>query len=110
MAPRISLFSARSVAFRTKPVIPQKRIAPGPTFLHQQRAASDDATSKHNSNEARGASEDQLPHVTEEAAAIDKVTGSTPPDIEQGTPVQEVSPYKLRRVELQCIGFRRSEY
>lgn len=33
---------------------------------------------------------DPLPHVTEEQAALDKATGGTPPDIEQGTPVQEV--------------------
>jgi small subunit ribosomal protein S7 len=79
------------VAFRPKPVVPQKRIAPGPAFFQQHRAASDDATSKYDSNEVRGANESQLPHVTEEAAAIDKVTGNTPPDIEQGTPVQEVS-------------------
>lgn len=32
-----------------------------------------------------------MPHVSEEQAAIDKITGDTPPDIEQGTPVQEVS-------------------
>jgi len=34
--------------------------------------------------------EDQLPHVTEEQAAMDKSMGNTPPDIEQGTPVQEI--------------------
>jgi len=30
-------------------------------------------------------------HVTEEQAAMDETMGNTPPDIEQGTPVQEVS-------------------
>lgn len=34
---------------------------------------------------------DPLPHVSEEQAALDKSMGNTPPDIEQGTPVQEVS-------------------
>lgn len=34
---------------------------------------------------------DQLPHVTEEQAAMDKTMGETPPDIQQGTPVKEVS-------------------
>lgn len=33
---------------------------------------------------------DQLPHVSEEAAATAKAKGETPPDLEQGTPVQEV--------------------
>ncbi|EXJ63892.1 hypothetical protein A1O7_00227 [Cladophialophora yegresii CBS 114405] len=90
MAPRLSFLTARTVVFRPKPVIPQKRIAPVPAFLQQQRAASDDVTSKYDSNEFRGANESQLPHVTQEAAAIDKVTGNTPPDIDQGTPVQEI--------------------
>lgn len=30
------------------------------------------------------------PHVSEEAAATAKITGSTPPEIEQGTPVSEI--------------------
>jgi hypothetical protein len=34
---------------------------------------------------------DPLPHVSEEQAALDKSMGETPPDIEQGTPVEEVS-------------------
>ena len=90
MAPRMPLFTGRSVAFRTKPVVPHKRIAPGPVLLQQQRAASD-TTSKLEDAPPAGANESQLPHVSEEAAAMDKITGDTPPDIEQGTPVQEVS-------------------
>ncbi|KAJ9607125.1 hypothetical protein H2200_008197 [Cladophialophora chaetospira] len=89
MAPRISLSTARSLAFRTKPIIPQKRIASSPFLLQQQRTATDDAL-KHDSNEFRGSNEGQIPHVTEEAAAIDKIKGETPPDIDQGTPVQEM--------------------
>jgi hypothetical protein len=70
--------------------VPQKRFAAGPIrYQQQQRAASDNASSKD--VPASGANESRLPHVTEEAAAIDKITGGTPPDIQQGTPVQEVS-------------------
>ncbi|OAP58217.1 hypothetical protein AYL99_07307 [Fonsecaea erecta] len=96
MAPRLSLFTARAVPFRTKPTVPQKRLAPTPGLL-QQRAASDDAASKDQSPkktplhpQAKGPTMDQLPHVTEEAVAIDKSMGNTPPDVEQGTPVQEI--------------------
>lgn len=37
-----------------------------------------------------GPNQDQLPHVSEEAAATSKIKGETGPEIEQGTPVQEV--------------------
>ena len=37
-----------------------------------------------------GPNQDQLPHVSEEAASLSKVTGEVGPDLEQGTPVQEV--------------------
>ncbi|KAL8952905.1 MAG: hypothetical protein Q9222_001195 [Ikaeria aurantiellina] len=37
-----------------------------------------------------GPNEEQLPHVSEEAAVMGKITGDGGPDIEQGTPVQEV--------------------
>ena len=93
MPPRLNLFTARPVAFRTRPSIPQKRFFPG---TPQQRAASDDAAKKSATTpeeEARfkGPNQDQLPHVTEEQAAMDKTMGETPPDVGQGTPVQEVS-------------------
>ncbi|KAL8720477.1 MAG: hypothetical protein Q9225_002665 [Loekoesia sp. 1 TL-2023] len=37
-----------------------------------------------------GPNQEQLPHVSEEAAATGKITGEGGPDVEQGTPVQEV--------------------
>ena len=37
-----------------------------------------------------GPNQEQLPHVSEEAAITGKITGEGGPDIEQGTPVQEV--------------------
>lgn len=39
---------------------------------------------------AREPNQEQLPHVSEEAATMGKITGEGGPDIEQGTPVQEV--------------------
>ncbi|EXJ89075.1 hypothetical protein A1O3_02139 [Capronia epimyces CBS 606.96] len=93
MPPRIALTTARSLAFRPKSTIPQKRFAP--TLLaHPVRAASDDATKKPattpTSPDIKGPNMDPLPHVTEEQAALDKTMGKTPPDLEQGTPVQEI--------------------
>lgn len=38
----------------------------------------------------KGPNQEQLPHVSEEAAAVDKTMGKKGPDIEQGTPVQDV--------------------
>ncbi|KAL9603140.1 MAG: hypothetical protein Q9219_001343 [cf. Caloplaca sp. 3 TL-2023] len=37
-----------------------------------------------------GPNQEQLPHVSEEAATIGKITGEGGPEIEQGTPVQEI--------------------
>jgi len=92
MPPRLRLFSARSVAFRTQPLVRQKRFAP---LILQQRAASDDATKGPATTpvdpKIKGPNMDPLPHVTEEQAAIDKSMGVAPPDVEQGTPVLEVS-------------------
>ena len=38
-----------------------------------------------------GPNQEQLPHVSEEAAATSKVTGETGPELDQGTPVEEVN-------------------
>ena len=43
-----------------------------------------------------GPSQEQLPHVSEEAAATGKIMGDEGPDLEQGTPVQEVRPQPTR--------------
>lgn len=48
-----------------------------------------------------GPNESQLPHVTEEQAAMDKSMGQTPPDIGQGTPVQDV------RLKPQALTYSR---
>ena len=38
----------------------------------------------------KGPNQEQLPHVSEEAAATGKITGEGGPELEQGSPVQEV--------------------
>lgn len=42
------------------------------------------------SEDGKGPNTDPLPHISEEAAAIAKATGSDGPDLTQGTPVSEV--------------------
>ena len=89
MPPRTSLFTPQKLAFRTRSLIPQKRIAP------TQRFYADDATKEpvqtNPNTTPAGANESQAPHVTEEQAAMDKIMGEEPPQIEeQGTPVQDV--------------------
>lgn len=40
--------------------------------------------------QSKGPNQDQLPHVSEEAAAVGGVTGEGGPDLDQSTPVSEV--------------------
>ena len=46
----------------------------------------------------KGPNTQQQEHVTEEAAKMAKIQGKEGPDVEQGTPVQEVSDSKMERV------------
>lgn len=49
----------------------------------------------HNDQEPKGPNMDQLPHVSEEAAAMSKVKGEQGPEVEQqGTPIDEVCCFK----------------
>ena len=53
--------------------------------------------------EGPGPNQSQLPHVSEEAAAIGKVTGEGGPEIEeQGTPVQEVGSMAANNICRSC--------
>ena len=90
MPPRLSLLAPRRLAFRTTPLVPQKRLSP-----LQSRLASDDAlkdpVQENPGEQPSGANESQIPHVSEEQAAMDKIMGDQPVEIEErGTPVQEV--------------------
>jgi|ERR1700722_1426452 hypothetical protein len=86
MPPRLKLLTGRSLTLQTKPQAAKSFIAP-----LQRRCASDIAKDLPTTETPRGPNQEQLPHVSEEAAAMRKVTGETSPDIEEyGTPVQEV--------------------
>lgn len=84
MPPRVNLIRAsRSLAIRSRPsIVPQQpRIA----AIVSRRGYADEKNPT-----PAGPNQGQLGHVSEEAADMGKITGETPPDLSQGTPVQEV--------------------
>lgn len=59
-------------------------------------SGNDQKTTPVPDEQPKGPNMDTSLHVSEEQAEYDKITGGTPPDIEQGTPVQEVGFSKVR--------------
>jgi small subunit ribosomal protein S7 len=85
MPPGSTLYRAsRSLAVRTRP-----SIAIGQAWALQAAPRRCFAEEKQ-PQPTTGPNPDVLGHVSEEAAEISKVTGETEPDLNQGTPVQEV--------------------
>lgn len=58
--------------------------------LQRRSITADEKPLPERDTPGAGPNQEQLPHVSEEAAATGKITGEGGPDIEQGTPVQEV--------------------
>lgn len=93
MPPRLNVLSfARPSPYRSKPQPqwlsrPATRLAPP-----QARSYSDSKEPPAPPAADRSKREDAqpLPHVSEEAAKVAEITGSEGPDINQGTPVEEV--------------------
>lgn len=88
MSLRLHLLRARPIYFSIQPSC----LAVKPAFYKpsQQRWITADEKPLPTTEQPTGPNQDQLPHVSEEAAAIDKAMGVGGPDIEQGTPVQDV--------------------
>jgi len=83
MPPRLNFAAAsRSLALRARPSITAQK--PIQARIASRRGFADEK------DRATGPNQDQLPHVSEEAADMADVTGETKPDISQGTPVQEI--------------------
>lgn len=91
MRPRIQLlYSGRSMGIRSKvPEFSAHRI-PSCLRLQQRRTITADEKPLPESEQPRGPNQDQLPHVSEEAAATGKITGEGGPDVDQSSPVQEI--------------------
>lgn len=91
MSPRLSLWNAgRSLAIRAaaRPSVAQQ--TPLSLRAIPMRSFADQAP-KPNTNPS---SSEHLPQVSEEASQYEEVVGGTKPDLEQGTPVQEVHALK----------------
>ena len=58
--------------------------------LQQRRSITADEKPLPQAENPPSTNQEQLPHVSEEAATTGKITGEGGPEIEQGTPVQEV--------------------
>lgn len=87
MAPRLYLLSVPHRVARINQIVPQKRLL----VPLQNRFASNDAKKSPSSSQPiEQLNKETNLHVSEEQAEIDKIMNQTPPDIEQGTPVQEV--------------------
>lgn len=111
MPPRLNLLPAsRSLAFRPRPAAPQWRagqVVAAPRAV--RRCYADDASKKDlpESEDRKGPNTDTLPHVTEEARDMAKMRKMPPPEVEQGTPVDEVrgnAALSRMRSALEAIG------
>ncbi|KAF2089419.1 ribosomal protein S7 [Saccharata proteae CBS 121410] len=95
MPPRLFLRAPRSIALRPGP---SSAIAPrlstparlSQPALCQWRGFADASKDLPESTNQKGPNTEQLPHVSEEAAQMGKITGEGGPDISQGTPVEEM--------------------
>lgn len=91
MSPRLQLLrSGRPVALRLKLLTASSYQAPVCLRLQQRRAITADEKPLPESEQTKGPNQDQLPHVSEEASMTGKIMGEGGPELEQGTPVQEV--------------------
>jgi small subunit ribosomal protein S7 len=97
MPPRPSILAPRRLAFRTTPIVPRKRFLQ-PSIRFASNGDSKDKIQPNLDPSPGDGSEKEIPHVTEEQAALDKVLGNEPPEVEErGTSVQEVDSSETAR-------------
>ncbi|KAI9817999.1 MAG: hypothetical protein M1832_004520 [Thelocarpon impressellum] len=65
-------------------------ISARPVRVWPQARSLADSSERGLAEEPRGPNQDVLPHVSEEAAATGDITGEGGPELDQGTPVQEI--------------------
>lgn len=98
MHPRTSLLqSGRSLALRPRVLPPSTNQIPLCIRLPQWRSITANEKPLPEADQPQGPNQQQLPHVSEEAAAVGGITGEGGPDLDQSTPVSEV------RFELDVI-------
>ncbi|KAL8970859.1 MAG: hypothetical protein Q9183_001325 [Haloplaca sp. 2 TL-2023] len=89
MPPRLNILglgrhipASRTVPYNPRPAL-CLRLAPSRTITADEKPLPE-------ADKGPGPNQGQLPHVSEEAAATGKIMGEGGPELEQGTPVQEV--------------------
>ena len=82
--------SGRSLCVRSKVAEFSAHRIPLCLRLQQRRNITADEKPLPESEQPKGPNQDQLPHISEEAAMTSKITGESGPDMEQSTPVEEV--------------------
>lgn len=85
MAPRFRLLNHQSLNPKLRCRVAPSRFAP----KISSRSITADEKPLPTTEQPKGPNQDQLPHVSEEAAEIGKTTGQGGPETEQGTSVQE---------------------
>ena len=107
MPPRIYIFSNTTcLALRPKGFRVPLQCAP--TGLHttaRRRITPEEKPLPVADKKAPEPNQEPLPHVSEEAAAMGKITGEGGPEIEQGTPVQEVRKFSMTALHSFVDGF-----
>lgn len=108
MSPRINLFTAsKAAAALRQSAVPSQRTVALPlrtraaqsTHIHQRWNSSKLGKKEPGPDEQKFPTSDQLPHVSEEAAELDRIMNKekscdgqpSSPELEQGSPVEEVS-------------------
>ena len=93
MPPRIASLRSVRLATSRPTYAPSTPFAPLCMRLTSRRfITADEKPLPESDKQGPGPNQDQLPHVSEEAAATGKITGEGGPDLEQGTPIKEASP------------------
>ena len=91
MPPRIiSLRSLRAVRLPIRSAECNVERLPARTLVPRRNITADEKPLPVKGGEGPGAGQTEQPHVTEEAIKTAEIMGETPPDLTQGTPVQEV--------------------
>ena len=85
-----SLCSSRAICARSKVPDVSAYRTPLCLRLQQRRSITADEKPLPESDSQKGPNQDQLGHVSEEAATTGKITGEGGPDLDQSTPVQDV--------------------
>jgi len=91
MHPRFRLLqSGRSIALVPRVPSPSSYQIPLCLRLQQRRSITADEKPLPEAEQPKGPNQQQLPHVSEEAADLGEITGEGGPDLDQSTPVSEV--------------------